>query len=182
MREADDGRAVLACERHHPVEALARAVALLEVRRVEDRLAARVLEARLDHLRLGGVEHERQRGLRGEAARHLVHVDGAVAARRSRRTRRGRARLPSPARAPSARTCPSRRRASRRGTCFEPLAFVRSPIGEERALLVERDRAVDRRAAGLEVGCALRPARGCRCARRPPAGARAWCRSSRRRC
>ena len=31
-------------------------------------------------LRLGGVEHERDAGLGGEARRHLVHVEGAVAA------------------------------------------------------------------------------------------------------
>ena len=55
-------------------------LALLEVGGVEDRLAARVLEAGLEHLRLGGVEHEGERGLRGEAAGDLVHVGGAVAA------------------------------------------------------------------------------------------------------
>ena len=78
--QADDRRAVLAGERHHPVEAAAGQLAVLEVGRVEDRPATDVLQAGLEHRRLGGVEHERHAGLGGEALGDLVHVDGAVAA------------------------------------------------------------------------------------------------------
>jgi hypothetical protein len=76
---AHDGGAVLARQTEHPVEPPAFAVAVLEVGRVEDRLAAEVLEAGLHHLGLGGVEHDGDRRLGGEARRDLVHVDGAVA-------------------------------------------------------------------------------------------------------
>ena len=79
-QQADHGRAVLAGQRHHPVEAAAGQLAVLEVGRVEDRPAADVLQAGLQHRRLGGVEHERHAGLGGEALGDLVHVDGAVAA------------------------------------------------------------------------------------------------------
>ena len=79
-READDRRAVLLGEPEHAVHALAFAVTLFEVGGVEDRLAAVVLEAGLDDIGLGRVEHERQARLRREAARDLVHVEGAVAA------------------------------------------------------------------------------------------------------
>ena len=78
--EADDGRAVLACEAEHAVHALAFAVALFEVGGVEDRLAAVVPEAGFHDLRLGRVEHERQRRLRREPTGDLVHVERAVAA------------------------------------------------------------------------------------------------------
>ena len=78
--QADHGRAVLAGERHHPVEAAARQFAVLEVGRVEDRPPADVLQAGLQHGRLRGVHHERHAGLGGEALGDLVHVDGAVAA------------------------------------------------------------------------------------------------------
>ena len=74
-READHRGAVLACERHHAVEARALGLAVLEVGGVEDRLAARVLQPGLDDRRLGGVEHQRERGLGREAARDLLHVD-----------------------------------------------------------------------------------------------------------
>jgi hypothetical protein len=57
-READDGRAVLAREGEDPVHPLALALALLEVRRVQQRLASVVLEAGFQHARLGRVEHE----------------------------------------------------------------------------------------------------------------------------
>ena len=77
---AHDGGAVLARERHHAVEPLARLFALFEVGRVEDGLAADVLEARLEHLRLGGVEHQREARLGGDPAHDLGHVVGAAAA------------------------------------------------------------------------------------------------------
>ncbi len=79
-READDRGAVLVRERHHPVQAGALGFAVLEVRGVEDRLPAGVLQAGLDDPGLGRVEDERQRGLRREARRDLLHVDRAVAA------------------------------------------------------------------------------------------------------
>ena len=78
-READHRRAVLCGEAEHPVESAALVLALLEVRGVEDGLAAEELEAGLHHLGLGGVEHEGECGLRGEAARDLAHVLDAVA-------------------------------------------------------------------------------------------------------
>ena len=77
---ADDGGAVLAGQRQEAVEPGARRVAVLEVDRVEDGPAADPLQGRLDDLRLGGVDHERDGGLGGEARRDLVHVGAAVAA------------------------------------------------------------------------------------------------------
>ncbi len=64
----------------HPVHALALVLALFEVRGVEQCLAAVVLQTCFEHLRLGGVEDERQRRLGGEPARDLIHVERAVAA------------------------------------------------------------------------------------------------------
>ena len=77
---AHDGGAVLAGQRQEAVEPGAGRVAVLEVDRVEDGAAADPLERRLDHGRLGGVDHQRDGGLGGEARRDLVHVGGAVAA------------------------------------------------------------------------------------------------------
>ena len=181
-READDRGAVLAREREHAVHALALALALFEVGRVEQRLAAVVLEAGFEHGGLGGVEHERERRLRREALGDLVHVDRCRRGRRSRRTRRARARLPSPAHVPSARTCPSRLRASRRGTCASRSRScarrrpgTRAPGGTERGCRSTSSRARTR-------ACARRARGRCRCARPRPSGARASCRSNRRRC
>ena len=78
--QADDRGAVLLGQAEHPVEAGALVVAVLEVGRVQQRPAAQPLQPGLHDLRLGGVEHERHRGLGAEAAGDLVHVDGAVAA------------------------------------------------------------------------------------------------------
>ena len=78
--QADDGGAVLAGQPEHPVGAGALGVAVLEVGGVEHRPAADPLEAGLHDLGLGGVEHEGDRGLRGEPLRDLVHVGGALAA------------------------------------------------------------------------------------------------------
>ena len=78
--QGDHGRAVLLDDRHHPGVAGAGAVAVLVVDRVDDAAAAEHLQARLDDLRLGGVQHDRQGGRGGEAAGELAHVLGAVAA------------------------------------------------------------------------------------------------------
>jgi hypothetical protein len=72
--------AVLAGQGQEPVEAGPWGVAVLQVDRVEDGLARDVAQAGLDDLRLGGVEHDRQRGLGGEAADDLGHVVHTVLA------------------------------------------------------------------------------------------------------
>ena len=77
--QADDGGAVFAREPEHPIHPLALVLALLEVGGVEQRLAAVVLQARLEHGGFRRVEHERQRRLGREPAGDLVHVDRAVA-------------------------------------------------------------------------------------------------------
>ncbi len=64
---ADHSGAVFGGERQEPIEPGAGGVAVLEVDRVEDGLAAQPLESGLDHRRLGGVEHHRHRHLGGEA-------------------------------------------------------------------------------------------------------------------
>ena len=180
-RQIDRG-AVLACERHHPVEARARLLAVFEVGRVEDRLAAGVLQARFEHGRLGGVEHERQRRLGGEAARRARACRRRRRGRRSRRRRRGRARLPSPARAPSARSVSQSASSIASRNFFDPFAFVRSPMTRNDESWWNGHGRVHRRAARLVVGRARRGRARRRCGRRPPRGARAWCRNSRRRC
>ncbi len=76
--ETDHCGPVLARQRHHAVEALPGVFALLEVRRVEDGLAAGVLQPSLEHRRLGRVEHQGQGCLRREPAGNLVHVGGAI--------------------------------------------------------------------------------------------------------
>ena len=57
-----------------------RAVAVLVVHRVDDRAAAEHLQPGLEDGRLGGVEHDRQRGRGGQPAGQLAHVGDAVAA------------------------------------------------------------------------------------------------------
>ena len=59
--------------------------------------------------------------------RDLVHVGGAVAARRSRRTRRARARPPSPGRVPICTQVSQSPASIASRNFFEPLALVRSP-------------------------------------------------------
>ena len=76
--QADDGGAVLLAS-GTPGRARAFGLAVLEVGRVEDGLAPDALQAGLHHLRLGGVEHERQRWPGWRSGGDLVHVDGAVA-------------------------------------------------------------------------------------------------------
>ena len=77
---AHHGRAVVAGERQELVEAGAGRVAVLEVDGVEDGPAADPLQRGLDHVGLGGVDHQRRVHLRGEAAGDLLHVGGTVAA------------------------------------------------------------------------------------------------------
>ena len=127
-QQADDGRAVVAGERHDAVEAAARQLAVLEVGRVEDRPAADVLEAGLHHRRLRRVHHERHAGLRWRSAWRSRPCRRRRRARRSRRTRRARGRPRGPARWPSGCTCPSRPASIASRNAFEPLAFVRSPM------------------------------------------------------
>ena len=78
-QQADDRRAELLGEAEHSVAARALSVAVLEVGGVEHGPAAEPAQARLDHLGLGRVEHQRHRRLRREALRDLLHVGGAVA-------------------------------------------------------------------------------------------------------
>ena len=145
---ADDRGAVLARERHHAVEPLARLFALFEVGRVEDGLAADVLETRFEHLRLGGVEHQREPGLGRDPAHDLGHVVGAAAADvvdadvehvgAFLHLLLGELQGDVPVAGDH--------------RVLELLGAVRVHAladGEERGVLVERDRAVDRRARRL---------------------------------
>ena len=135
-----------------------------------------------DDRRLGRVEHERQRRLRREPARDLVHVDRAVAADVvDAHVEHVRAFLHLLARHLHAGV----------PVGFEHrVAELPRAVGvgaladrEVRELLVERHVRVDRRATGLELGRAHdRRARVAEAARRPGASARASCRSNRRRC
>ena len=165
----------------HAVHALALVLALFEVGGVEDRLAAVVLQAGFDDRRLGRVEHERQRRLRREPARDLVHVDGAVAADVvDAHVEHVRAFLHLLARHLHARVPVG---FEHRVAELPRAVGVRALADREvRELLVERHVRVDRRAAGLELGRAhdrravvAEPLDDLR------AGARASCRSSRRR-
>ena len=63
---ADNGRAVLTRQLEHAVEPAPLGFAVLEVGRVEHGASADPLEPGLEHLGLGGVEHERRAGLGGE--------------------------------------------------------------------------------------------------------------------
>ncbi len=78
--QGDHARAVLGDERHDAPVAGGGAVAVLEVDGVDHAFAAEGLQAGLDHVRLGGVEHDRQGGGGGEAGGEDAHVLGAVAA------------------------------------------------------------------------------------------------------
>ena len=147
------------------------------------RLAAEVLQPGLHHRRLGGVEHQGERGLGGEARRDLVHVDGAVAADVvDADVEDVRAFLDLLACHLHA-ACPSRPRASRRGTCG---SRWRSCARRRRGTTsswwngtcdVDRSSSPARSSGVRGVG-----ARARRSSRRPRRGARASCRSSRRRC
>ena len=76
----DDGRAELGGEGEETVEARARAVALFEVDRVEQGLAAEPGERLARDLRLGRVDHDRYRGLGRQSTHQFVHVGDAVGA------------------------------------------------------------------------------------------------------
>ena len=179
-QQADHRRPVLAGQRHHPVETAARQFAVLEVGRVEDRPAADVLQAGLQHGRLGGVHHQRHAGLGGEALGDLVHVDGAVAADvvdadvehvgALAHLLVGHLRAHVP-------VAGEHRVAERLGA----VGVGALADDEEAEVLLDRHRAVDRRDARLERRRARAPARGRGRPRRPGGGARASCRSSRRR-
>ena len=78
--QRDQRGAVLLRELGDLREAGLGAVAVLVVDRVDDRAAAELLQAGLEHVDLGGVEHDRQGGGGGEAAGELLHVGDAVAA------------------------------------------------------------------------------------------------------
>ncbi len=75
-------------ERHHRRAVFARelqaffrlVLAVLEVDRVDDRLAAVELERRLDHLGVGGVDHQRRIDGAAQARNHLGHVGEFLAA------------------------------------------------------------------------------------------------------
>lgn len=54
-------------------------LAVFEVRRVDDALAPRGLQARLDRLRAGRIDHQRGIGLANEPRNDLVHVARPVA-------------------------------------------------------------------------------------------------------
>src|ERR1035437_5888443 len=75
-----DRRAELGREGEEAVESGPGPVALFEVHRVEDRLAAEPRQRLARDLGLGRVDHDRHRGLRSETTHHLVHVAHAVGA------------------------------------------------------------------------------------------------------
>ena len=156
-QQADDGRAVLASERHHSVETAVGQLAVFEVGGVEDRSAADVLQSGLQHGCLGRVEDERHARLRGEALGDLVHVDGAVStdvvdahvehvgAFAHLLVRHLRAAVP---------VAGEHRVAERlRPVGIRPLAD-----DQERQILLDRHRAVDRGHARLARRLAVRPA------------------------
>ncbi|MPM70817.1 hypothetical protein SDC9_117778 [bioreactor metagenome] len=74
-----DRGAVLLDQRHHPLEAGVRAVAVFEVDRVDDGPARKMIETGFDHGGLGRVEHHRQGHGAGEPGREFDHVLGPVA-------------------------------------------------------------------------------------------------------
>ena len=78
--EADDSGAVLPGQGEDPVAARAGRLPVLQVGGVEHRPAADVLQAGLQHRRLGRVEHQGEGGGGGEAPGDLVHVGHPVAA------------------------------------------------------------------------------------------------------
>ena len=114
-----------------------------------------MLETRLEHLRLGGVEHQREARLRGDPAHDLGHVLGAAAAdvvdadvehvRAFLHLLLGELQCDVPVAGDH--------------RVLELLGAVRVHAladGEERRVLVERDRAVDRRARRLVLHVARR--------------------------
>src|SRR3954453_23252636 len=74
-----DGSAVLANDVHLLDEVALRAVAVLVVHRVHDAAPAETLQAGLDDLPLGGVDHQRQRRSGCEPCCRLAHVESPIA-------------------------------------------------------------------------------------------------------
>ena len=115
-RQRDDGRAVLLHERHDAAEAAVRAIAVLEVDRVDDGAAADEFEAGLEHGGFGRVDHERAGSRRSRSARRPRGCRRRRRARRSRCRRRAGARRRGSDCGRSRRSRPSALRASPRGT------------------------------------------------------------------
>ena len=132
-------------QRHHPGVAGVRAVAVLEVDRVDDRRGRRAISRPASiTARLGGVEHQRQGGGGGEPAGHLAHVVGAVPADVVDVQSRAGARRPgSGSRAISTHSCQSPASIASRNA-LEPLALVRSPIISTEASCRNGTRGVER--------------------------------------
>ena len=136
------------------------------------------------HRRLGRVEHQRAAvDCGGEAPDELVHVGRRRRGRRSRRTRRGRGR-PRATCSLAISTQPSRSpaRASASRNLREPLALVRSPTVRYGVSWSSGTDVVEAGQAGLVPAVRAAPAPGRRAASTTGGCARAWCRSSRRRC
>ena len=112
----------------HAIEPRARRFAVLEVGRVEDRATAEPLQAGLHHLRLGRVEDQRAVGLRGESLGDLVHVERAVAAHVVDAHVEHVGTFAALVLGHLHAGVPVGLRAWPRGTLFDPLAFVRSPM------------------------------------------------------
>ncbi len=79
-QEADDRRTVFPGQPEHPIGPGPGLVAILEVRGVEDRPSAQTLEPGLHDFRLGRIENDRNRDLGREPTGERVHVDRAVPA------------------------------------------------------------------------------------------------------
>ncbi len=72
--ERDHRGTVLGDQRHHRSDTRLRAISVLVVDRVHDHAAAEHLQPGPDHVRLGGVQRQREGGGRGEPAGQLGHV------------------------------------------------------------------------------------------------------------
>ncbi len=77
--QRDDGSPVLLDDRHDLLESGAGTVTVLVIDRVDQGSATQHLQAGLDDLRLGRVQHQRQRRGGSQQPRHLPHVLGSVA-------------------------------------------------------------------------------------------------------
>ena len=130
--------------------------------------------------RLGGVEHERDAGLGGEAAGDLVHVGGAVAADVvDAHVEHVGALADLVAGHLHARVPVGGQHRVAEG--LRPVGVGALADDQERAVLVDRHRRVDRRHRRLDDGLAARPARDRGTPRSRRRCGPAWCRSSRPR-